>query len=110
MPTPAWNTVKKGFLVAITIKVIGMARCLRVYDFLIDKDKRGRSFKSSSWRIFWSHFFVLLNYALIFSCDSSSISRNVGRSVGLSVHNAFYRSVMLLTVYLSCFYCCSLDY
>ena len=43
-----------------------------------------------------------------FSCDCSSISRNVGRSVywsvGLSVRNEFYRSVMLLLVY-ECCYC-----
>ena len=32
------------------------------------------------------------------------------RSVCRSVRNEFYRSVMLLIVYLSCFYCCSLDY
>ena len=31
-------------------------------------------------------------------------------SVGLSVRNEFYRSVMLLIVYLSCVYCCSLNY
>ena len=49
-----------------------------------------------------------------FSCNSSSTDRNVGLSVGLSVgrsvRNEFYRSVMLLIVYLSCFYCCSSDY
>ena len=35
---------------------------------------------------------------------------SVGPSVGLSVPNEFYGSVMLLLVYICCFYCCSLDY
>ena len=58
---------------------------------------------------------------MIFSCDSSSIGRNVGlsvgrsvgrsvcrsvcRSVGRSVPNEFYRSVMLLVVYICCQQC-----
>ena len=41
-------------------------------------------------------------FNIVFSCDSSSISRNVGLSVGLSASNEFYRSVMLLVVYLYC--------
>ena len=49
-----------------------------------------------------------------FSCDSSSISCNVGRSVRLSVgrsaSNEFYRSVMILVVFICCYNYCSLDY
>ena len=52
--------------------------------------------------------------AILFSCDSSSITRNVGRSVCLSVgrsgSNEFYRSVMLLVMFICCYYYCSLDY
>ena len=47
----------------------------------------------------------------VFSCNSSSLSHNVGQSVGLSVnltvcrsvHNEFDRSVMLLLVYICCY-------
>ena len=49
---------------------------------------------------------------LVFSCDSSSISRNVGlsvcRSVCRSASDEFYRSFMLLLVYDCCYCCCSL--
>ena len=38
----------------------------------------------------------------VFSCDSSSISHDVGLSVGVSVPNEFYRSVIFLLVYLCC--------
>ena len=55
-------------------------------------------------------FFGVYCYLSVFSCDSSSISGNIGMSVCQSVRNEFYRSVMLLIVYICCFYCCSLDY
>ena len=63
---------------------------------------------------------------LIFSCDSSSIGSDVCQSVGRSIcqsvcwfvcqsvcrsaSNKFYRSFMLLVVYICCYYYCSLDY
>ena len=53
---------------------------------------------------------LLYNRNNIFSCDSSSISRNVGLSVSRSASNEFNRSVMLLVVYICCCYYCSLDY
>ena len=63
-------------------------------------------------RIFGHNRFYSL--CTFFSCESSSIGRNVGLSVCLSVcqsvRNEFYRSVMLLVVYIWCQYYCSLDY
>ena len=64
----------------------------------------------------WICFGLLVDR--FFSCDSSSISHNVGRSVclsvgrsvGRSVRNESYRSVILLVVYICCYYYCSLDY
>ena len=52
---------------------------------------------------------IIFEHSVV-SCDSSSISYNVSRSIGLSVglsvglsaSNEFYRSVMLLVVYISC--------
>ena len=53
----------------------------------------------------------LLDHSVVifctFSCDSSSIGRNVSRSV---CQQRFYRSVMLLVVYICSQYYCSLDY
>ena len=49
---------------------------------------------------------VLCLFIFPFSCNSSSISRNVC----LSVQNEFCRNAMLLLVYLWYYYCCTLDY